>query len=107
MTDGLPDREPIQTGAHVLDGDWPQVSTDLCDLDTHVRSLTARGLVSDADVRHARRQSRRILRAHATDLGVCESCRQAPATQRVVFTDGAMFAVCTQCAAGAVGEVAA
>jgi hypothetical protein len=107
MTDGLPDREPIEAGAHVIPGDWPQVSAVLSDLDAHVRSLRLHRQVTDADVRHARRESRRVLREHAPDLGVCESCRQTPATQRVVFADMVMVAVCTGCSAGAVGGVAA
>jgi hypothetical protein len=37
----------------------------------------------------------------ALGMVLCESCRQAPATQRVLFDDGAVFAVCPSCAAGA------
>jgi hypothetical protein len=107
MTDGLPDRESIEAGASVIDGGWPQVTAVLSDLDDKVRSLTAHRQVSDLDVRHARRESRRVLREHTADLGVCESCRQAPAVRRVVFADMVMFAVCAGCAAGAVAGVAA
>lgn len=47
--------------------------------------------------------------ASVTALGsagaVCESCRTAPGTVRVVFTDGAVFMVCPSCARGAYGHV--
>lgn len=107
MTDGLPDRESIEAGVSVIVGDWPQVSAVLSGLDARVRSLTLHRQVSEADVRHARRESRRVLREHTADLGLCESCRQAPAVRRVVFADMVMFAVCNSCAGGAVGGVAA
>jgi hypothetical protein len=108
MTDGLPGRESIEADTNVISGDWPQVSAVLSDLDASVRSLTVHGRVSDLDVRHARRESRRVLREHAAEvLGVCESCRQAPAVRRVMFADMVMFAVCTPCSGGAVVGVAA
>jgi hypothetical protein len=107
MTDGLPGRESIEAGPSVVEGDWPQVSAVLSDLDANVRSLTVHGRVSDLDVRHARRESRRVLREHREELGVCQSCRQAPAVRRVVFADMVMFAVCTPCSGGAVAGVAA
>jgi hypothetical protein len=37
----------------------------------------------------------------------CESCRSAPASVRVVFTDGAVFLVCPGCAGGALGQTRA
>jgi hypothetical protein len=107
MTDGLPDRESIEAGASVIDGGWPQVSAVLSDLDDKVRSLAAHGQVSDLDIRRARRESRRVLRDNRPDLGLCESCRKAPAVRRVSFADGVVFAVCPPCAAGAVAGVAA
>ena len=77
------------------------------DLDAHVRSLTAHGQVSDLDVRHARRESRRVCGDNRPDLGLCEVCRQAPAVRRAVFGNGGVGVVCTPCSRGAVGGVAA
>jgi hypothetical protein len=79
----------------------------LSDLDAGVRSLTGPGRGLQSEVRHARRESRRVLREHREALGLCESCRREPAVQRVVFTDLIMFAVCAGCAGGAVAGVAA
>jgi hypothetical protein len=107
MTDDLPVRESTTAGAHVIPGDWPQVSAVLSDLDEKVRSLALHRQVTDADVRHARRESRRVLREHGPDLGTCESCRQARAVRRVVFGNGGVGVVCTPCSGGAVAGVAA
>jgi hypothetical protein len=106
------------------------------EVDVRSMTAHRRRRVSSADVRlarrAARRQARRVLRgghgehlehdrpelrgavdlaARRADrtpsgLGVCESCRQAPAVRRVTFADLVVFAVCASCAAGAVGVAA-
>lgn len=107
MTDDLPARIPDAADTTGTETSWPQVAAVLADLDARVRSLTTTGQVSDLDVRHARRESRRLLRAVPADLGLCESCRQAPAVRRVVFGNGGVAVVCTPCSGGAVAGVAA
>lgn len=93
----------------LIDAEWPSVAVGLADLDSKIRALTTRHRVSALDVRRTRRAGRRLLRERLTTLplGLCESCRRVPATQRVMFADLVMFATCSRCAAGAIAEVAA
>jgi hypothetical protein len=93
--------------------EWPQVAAELADREDHVESLTAhrRQRASSAGVRLARRAARReahrLLRDHRAGLGLCESCRRAPAEQRLAFANRAIFAVCSGCARDSVTGVAA
>ncbi len=113
------------------DGRW----LDLAGLEARLPTRAARRRVCELDTRHARRAARRVLRDVRTALDapqpaetptapqdatlavppanvvgglgvVCESCRRAPATRRVMFADLVVFAVCACCAGGAVGVAA-
>lgn len=133
MPEHVPVAGPSGSGAAVVDTEWARASTELAGLEARGRSLRARGRITAEDTRAARRAARRVLREHRTHLphlqtepapmapvvlasvpapvvpvaSTCESCRQVPAARRVVFIDGALFAVCPACASGAVAGVAA
>ena len=101
------------TGPSSVVPDWPHLAVELADREDRLQSMTVhrRQRSSSARVRLARRAARReahrLLRDHRAGLGLCESCRLAPAEQRVVFAGHVVFAVCSGCTADSVTGVAA